>query len=88
MAEIETQKSPVAPSYLIHNSNLQTEVMAQLSELVSITFVPWADRDTPPQLARAFLSLGDEMIRELAQLELSRQWEVGILPHPEATQAM
>ncbi len=74
--------------YLIHDTNLRAEAMAELSALGSVSFVPWADRDTPPQSARVLLYLGDEMLRELAALALERRWEVGVLPHPEASQAM
>lgn len=74
--------------YLIHDTNLQPDSMAALSELGDVTFVSWANRDTPPSAARVLLSLGDEMLRELAPLALERQWEVGVLPHPEARQAM
>jgi uncharacterized hydrophobic protein (TIGR00271 family) len=74
--------------YLIHDTNLRAEAIAELSVLGGVTFVPWAERDTPPRDARVLLYLGDEMLRELATLALERQWEVGVLPHPEATQAM
>lgn len=74
--------------YLIHDTNLRAEDKAELSALGSVSFVPWADRETPPKAARVFLYLGDEMLRELAALALERQWEVGVLPHPEANQAM
>ena len=73
--------------YLIHDTNLRAETIAELSALGSVTFVPWAERDTPPKVARVLLYLGDEMLRELATLALDRQWEVGVLPHPEATPA-
>ena len=74
--------------YLIHDTNLRAETMTELSAVGSVSFVPWADRDAPPTSARVLLYLGDEMLRELAPLALERQWEVGILPHPEASQAM
>jgi uncharacterized hydrophobic protein (TIGR00271 family) len=74
--------------YLIHDTNLRAEAKEELSALGSVSFVPWADRDAPPKAARVLLYLGDEMLRELAGLALERQWEVGVLPHPEASQAM
>ena len=86
--ENDSQESVVPPCYLIHDSNLQAEDIARLSALGSVTFVKWAERDTPPADARVLLYLGDEMIREMAGQALERQWEVGVLPHAEATQAM
>ena len=74
--------------YLIHDSSLQPEDISELSALGSVSFVPWAERDAPPAAARVLMYLGDEMLRELAVSALDRQWEVGVLPHPEATQAM
>ena len=74
--------------YLIHDAGLEPEVIEALSELADITFVPWAERESPPALARVLLYLGDEAIRDLALKSLDRQWAVGVLPHPEAKRAM
>jgi uncharacterized hydrophobic protein (TIGR00271 family) len=73
--------------YLIHDASLRADAIGELSALGGVSFVPWAERDTPPSGARVLVYLGDEMLRELADLALNRQWEVGVLPHPEATQA-
>ncbi|NQX88311.1 MAG: TIGR00341 family protein [Halioglobus sp.] len=74
--------------YLIHDKSLTTEAQAELTALGAVSFVPWADRTKPPASSRVLLYLGDEMLRELALLALERQWEVGVLPHAEARQAM
>ena len=74
--------------YLIHDTGLLAEQITELSALGRVAFVPWAERDTPPPGARVLMCLGDEMLRELSVLSIERQWQVGVLPHPEATQAM
>ncbi|MCB1689535.1 MAG: TIGR00341 family protein [Halioglobus sp.] len=76
------------PLFLIHDANLQADVIAGLAAQASVTFLPWAERDTPPRKSRVLLYLGDEMIRETAATAVARQWEVGVLPHAEARQAM
>jgi uncharacterized hydrophobic protein (TIGR00271 family) len=80
------RRSP--PLFLIHDSKLQETDIAALAPLASVTFLPWSERETPPRKARVFFFLGDEMIRDLAGIALQRQWEVGVLPRPEARQAM
>lgn len=87
VAETESQKPPVSELYLIHDTQLTSEACEELSAQASFTFVSWAERDTPPPAARVLLYLGDELIRDLAPQSLERQWEVGVLPHPEARQA-
>lgn len=76
------------PLFLIHDAKLLAADIEELSALASVTFIPWAERDAAPRNARVLLYLGDEMIREVATKALELQWEVGILPHPEARQAM
>ena len=88
MADDDAQNPQGAPLYLIHDGKLTADDMAELSAVAAITFVPWSERETPPPSARVLLSLGDEQIRDLAAQELERQWEVGVLPHPDAHQAM
>ena len=73
--------------YLVHDSTLDPASLEDLPPGVDITFLPWSERETPPGEARVLISLGDEQIRDLAPLALERQWEVGVLPHPEAYQA-
>ena len=75
MAGSEEQDSLAAEVYLIHDAALEPEVMAELSALAAITFLPWAERDTPPAEARVLFYLGDEQIRDLAIMGLERQWE-------------
>ncbi len=78
----------VAALFVVHDANLQPADIEALAALASVTFLPWAQRDTPPRKARVLFCLGDEMIRELALTALELQWEVGVLPHAEARQAM
>jgi len=77
-----------APLYLIHDKRLDQDAMAALSALAPVVFVPWAERETPPAESRVLLYLGDEQIRDLAVADFERNWEVGVLPHPEARQSM
>jgi uncharacterized hydrophobic protein (TIGR00271 family) len=72
---------------IIHDSKLDPERLATDVPEVPFEPVPWSDREAPGQGARVLLFLGDEQIRDLAPLALERQWEVGILPHPDAHQA-
>ena len=62
--------------------------MSALAEIAPVHFVPWAERHSPPAGARVLLYLGDEQIRDFATMETEGHWEVGVLPHPEAREAM
>lgn len=88
MAEDIALAPELPPLFLIHDSKLLAADIEELSALASVTFIPWAERDTAPRKARVLLYLGDEMIREVATTALELQWEVGVLPHAEARQAM
>jgi uncharacterized hydrophobic protein (TIGR00271 family) len=83
--QVETQPPGL---YLIHDSTLDPLALAEQIPETAFTAVPWSERDTPPAGARVLLCLGDEQIRDLAQQALQCRWEVGLLPHPEARQAM
>ena len=74
--------------YLIHDSSLDAQAFAETVPETPFTALPWSERDTPPAGARVLLCLGDEQIRELALQALERQWEVGLLPNPEARHAL
>ena len=79
----------VAPAlFLIHDSSLDDMKIARLGGLAKVTFLRWAEREKPPRQSRVLCYLGDEMIRELATSALEREWEIGVLPHPDARQAM
>jgi len=85
----EPTPEQTAPAlFLMHDSKLQAEEIATLAAHASVTFLTWAEREAPPRNARVLFFLGDEMIRDLANTALQRQWEVGILPHEQARQAM
>lgn len=74
--------------YLIHDTSLDPAALLQNVPQNPFVAVHWSERDTPPTGARVLLCLGDEQIRDVAHQALERQWQVGILPHPEARQAM
>lgn len=81
------QQTP-ADLYLIHDSSLEDEVAVQLSQLATVTLLPSTERERPGPGSRVLLYLGDEQIRDIADHAIEREWEVGVLPHPEARQAM
>ena len=53
-----------------------------------LTCIPWPHRADIPADARVLVCLGDEKIRDLVELAMERKWELGVLPHPDATEAM
>ncbi len=88
MVEDSGQSTEVRPLFLIHDTTLLPDDSARLASLASVTFVPWVERSTPPPSSRVLFFLADEMIRDVATMALERQWEVGVLPHAHARQAM
>ena len=88
MAEDAALAPELNPLFLLHDANLEGGAIAELAALASVTFLTWGERETPPRKARVLFCLGDEMIREAATMAVERQWEVGVLPHAEARQAM
>ncbi len=74
--------------YLIHDTSLDPAALAQSVSQHPFVAVSWSERDTPPAGARVLLCLGDEQIRDIAHQSLQQKWQIGILPHPEARQAM
>jgi uncharacterized hydrophobic protein (TIGR00271 family) len=74
--------------YLIHGTSLDPAAFAQSVSQHPFVAVSWSERDTPPAGARVLLCLGDEQIRDIAHQSLQQKWQIGILPHPEARQAM
>ena len=77
-----------APSdlYLIHDGALDLPSLSKLAPDRRVIGREWDQRDTPPAGARVLLYLPTEQLRELAPLAVERQWELGLLPHPEARQ--
>lgn len=88
MLEEQATDNAVADVYLIHDTNIDLERLAEQNAGVDFTALSWSERHIPPAGARVLLCLGDEYVRELAQQALDSDWEVGLLPHPEARQAM
>jgi len=88
MTEQEQAEPVQTDVFIIHDSTLDPTALAAQVPDVPFTALPWGERETPPQDSRVLLFLGDEQIRDLAPLALERQWQVGLLPHPQAHQAM
>ena len=80
-------QSPVRQLHVLHDSKLDVDRLQADAADTSFLATPWADRDAIEAGARVLLFLGDEQIRDLAPLALEKQWEVGLLPHPEAHRA-
>ena len=74
-------------SYLLHDSKLDVEQLQQVIQDTPLRLVTWTERETVPPEARVLLYLSDEHIRELASDRRINNWQVGILPHPEALYA-
>lgn len=73
--------------YVLHDATLEPAALAQEVPDIVFTAVSWSEREALPTGARVLLCLGDEQIRDLAGLALEREWEIGLLPHPEAPSA-
>jgi uncharacterized hydrophobic protein (TIGR00271 family) len=84
MTDSEPPGEGGADLYLIHDDSVDLQSLAGLAEGRPLIGLPWSQRNTPPPGARVHLYLDDDRIRELAPLAIEQQWEVGILPHPEA----
>jgi len=76
------------PIYLVHDDQFDTAAATEGLAAIGATAVPWADRETVPAGSRLLLCVGDERIRDIAVSAPERQWVVGVLPHPDASQAM
>jgi uncharacterized hydrophobic protein (TIGR00271 family) len=76
-----------ADLYLIHDDILDLQALSELAANRHLIELQWSQRSTPPAGARVLLYLGDGQIRELAVLAMERQWEIGLLPHPQAIRA-
>ena len=81
------EHTPPPHLYVLHDATLDPVALSEEVPDIAFTAVSWSERDTPPSGARVLLYLGDEQIRDLAQLALDRAWEIGLLPHPEAPSA-
>lgn len=88
MEESDAEAVQPPELFLIHDTSVDPQALAALVPEVSFLALPWSERETPSLGARVLLCLGDEQIRDVGHLALERQWEVGILPNPEARQAM
>ena len=73
--------------YLVHDTTLDLDPLGALAPGRRITALEWGERASVPAGARLLVYLDDERLRELAPLAIEHQWEVGVLPHPEAGQA-
>lgn len=72
--------------YLVHDSTLALQPLAELVREQRLIGLDWNQRTTPPDGARVLLHITPEQLRELVPQAIEQQWEVGLLPHPEAKQ--
>ena len=73
--------------YLLHDETLELTPIESLITENEIVPLPWEHRYTPPDSARVLLYLDDAHIQEVMSLAIERQWELGVLNHPDALQA-
>ena len=74
--------------YLIHDDTLDLSSLSELTADYPLIFVQWGDKNTLPENVRARLYLNDEQIKELIPLASEKQWEIGVLTHPDAKYAV
>ena len=75
------------PWYLLHDTSFEPERAASWVEQAQLQLVPYAERESIAAGARVLLWLGDERIRDVADLVLARGWVIGLLVHPQAREA-
>lgn len=73
--------------YLLYDSSLEAVAAAELVVDSGLVPLAWAERENIGVGQRVLLWLGDEQVRDLAPLAMEREWEIGLLPHPEARYA-
>ena len=73
--------------YLIHEEGIDLKALSKLAPDRQLIGLEWSQHDTPPDGARVLFYLGDDRIRELAPMVIYKQWQIGLLPHPDAKQA-
>jgi len=74
--------------YLIHDETLDLASLEELATGHRLVELRWEQRTAPPAGSRVLLYLNDDRIRQLARLASEQQWEVGLLPHPQAREAV
>jgi uncharacterized hydrophobic protein (TIGR00271 family) len=72
---------------LLYDSRLEDEQLEPYRD-AAIKMIAWADRETIAENTRVMVCLSDEAIRDLVSLAVQRQWQLAVLPHPDATEAM
>ncbi len=70
--------------YLIHDGSLDLQPLFELAQDRRLVALAWDQRADPPTGSRVILYLTAERVRELVPLAIERQWQLGVLPHPEA----
>lgn len=87
MSPSQQQELNTSDLYLIHDGTLDLPSLRAIAPDRQVIGLDWGQRETPPPGARVLLYLGDEPLRDLVPSAIEKRWEVGLLPHPEATQA-
>ncbi|NND66911.1 MAG: hypothetical protein HKN19_04910, partial [Halioglobus sp.] len=86
MPEQDNQLPP--PTYLLHDGIPEEGLLTGVAGESYITQLAIGQHDAIPQGSRVLLCLSDDKVRQLAETAIAAQWEVGILPHRQARQAM
>jgi uncharacterized hydrophobic protein (TIGR00271 family) len=84
MGDSEQGDQVTTDIYLVHDDTLDIGSLAGLAPERQLIGLQWKQRNTPPAGARVLLCLSDDQVRDLSLLAIEKQWEVGVLPHPEA----
>lgn len=72
------------PVYLIHDGAFDEVPLEKMEPADRPVLLDWARREQALGGARVLVFLSDDRVRELLPMALERQWEVAVLPHPNA----
>lgn len=87
MGDSEQGSGEISELFLVHDGTFDQQILSELDPELKLTTLHWDQRSTPPDGARVLLYVGDEQIREIVPLVIEKQWQLGLLSHPDATQA-
>ncbi|MCP4769335.1 MAG: hypothetical protein GY875_24140 [Gammaproteobacteria bacterium] len=77
---------PASETYLVHDDTLELASLEKFISANKLKTLPWEECRQIPDGARVLLYVSDCQIRELVPVVIERQWQVGILNHPNARQ--
>ena len=84
MNDNKPENLEISDLYLIHDGSLDLQPLLELAQDRRLIVLAWDQRADAPAGSRVILYLTAERVRELVPLAIERQWQLGVLPHPEA----